>query len=70
MRQQPTHTAGEGLRAGLIAAPTAGGAHGSVWFCSALVNSDTLTVYYGVKQNQFTKQTPEPRASDPKQLTD
>ena len=35
-----------------------------VWFCSALVNSDTLTVYYGIKQSQFTKLTPEPRASD------
>ena len=33
---------------------------GPVWFCSALVNSDTLTVYYGVKQSQFTKPTPEP----------
>ena len=33
-------------------------------FCRASVNSDTLTVYYGVKQNQFTKLTPEPRASD------
>ena len=33
---------------------------GPVWFCSALVNSDTLTAYYGVKQSQFTKPTPEP----------
>ena len=37
---------------------------GPVWFCSALVSSDTLTAYYGVKQSQFTKPTPEPRASD------
>ena len=29
------------------------------------MNNDTLTVYYDVKQNQFTKPTPEPRASDP-----
>ena len=27
--------------------------------CSVLVNSDTLTVNYGVKQNQFTKPTSE-----------
>jgi hypothetical protein len=40
---------------------------GPVWFCSALVNSDTLTAYYGVKQSQFTKSTPEPRTSDPKE---
>ena len=33
---------------------------GPVWFCNALVNSDILTVYYGVKQSQFTKPTPEP----------
>ena len=32
----------------------------AVWFCSALVNSDTLTRYYGVKQSQFIKPTPEP----------
>ena len=31
-----------------------------VCFGSALVNSDTLTDYYGVKQSQFTKPTPEP----------
>jgi len=37
--------------------------HG-VWFCSASVNSDTLTIYYSVKQNQFTKLTLEPCASD------
>ena len=36
------------------------GYYGSVWFCSALVNSDTLIAYYGVKQSQFTKPTPEP----------
>ena len=29
-----------------------------------LINSDILTVNYGVKQSQFTKPTPEPRASD------
>jgi hypothetical protein len=28
------------------------------------MNSDILTTNYGVKQNQFTKSTPEPRASD------
>ena len=39
----------------------------AVWFCSALVNSDTLTVYYGVKQSQFTKPTLEPRVSDPEE---
>ena len=39
-----------------------------VWFCSALVNSDTLTAYYGVKQSQFTKPTSEPHASDLKNL--
>ena len=33
---------------------------GPVWFCSALVNSNILTAYYGVKQSQFTKPTPEP----------
>ena len=32
-----------------------------------LVNSITLTVNYGVKQNQFTKPTSEPRASDPEE---
>ena len=40
---------------------------GPVWFCSALVNSDTLTDYYGVKQSHFTKPTLEPRASDPEE---
>ena len=39
-----------------------------VWFCNALVNSDTLTVYYGVKQSQFTRPTLEPRASDPEEF--
>ena len=29
-----------------------------------LKNSDILTANYGVKQSQFTKPTPEPRASD------
>ena len=28
------------------------------------MNSDILTDNYGVKQNQFTKSTSEPRASD------
>jgi hypothetical protein len=28
--------------------------------CNVLMNSDTLTVNYGVKQNQFTKSTSEP----------
>jgi len=31
------------------------------------VNSDSLTVNYGVKQNQFTKPTSEPRTSDPEE---
>ena len=31
------------------------------------MNSDTLTAYYGVKQNQFIKPTLEPRASDPEE---
>ena len=39
---------------------------GPVWFCRALVNSDTLTAYYGVKQSQFT-QLQNPRASDPEE---
>ena len=29
-----------------------------------LINNDILTANYGVKQRQFTKPTPEPRASD------
>ena len=29
-----------------------------------LINSDILTANYGIKQNQFTKPTPEPRAND------
>ena len=33
--------------------------------CAVLVNSDSLTANYGVKQNQFTKPTSEPRTSDP-----
>jgi len=28
------------------------------------MNSDILTANYGIKQSQFTKTTPEPRASD------
>ena len=32
-----------------------------------LMNSDILTINYGVKQKQFTKSTPEPRASDPEE---
>ena len=36
--------------------------------CSVLVNSDTLTANYGVKQRQFIKPTSEPRASDLKNL--
>ena len=40
---------------------------GPVWFCSVLVNSDTLTTNYSVKQSQFTKSTLEPRASDPEE---
>ena len=35
--------------------------------CSVLVNSDTLTTNYGVKQSQFTKSTSESRASDPEE---
>ena len=35
--------------------------------CAVLVNSDILTANYGVKQNQFTKPTSEPRASDPEE---
>ena len=33
---------------------------GPFGFCNALINSDALTVYYSVKQSQFTKPTPEP----------
>jgi len=32
---------------------------------SVLVNSDSLTANYGVKQSQFTKPTSEPPTSDP-----
>ena len=32
--------------------------------CSVLVNGDTLTTNYGVKQSQFTKPTTEPRTSN------
>jgi len=35
-----------------------------------LVNSDILTANYGVKQNQFTKPTSEPRASDPEEFNE
>ena len=35
--------------------------------CSVLVNSDSLTANYDVKQSQFIKPTSEPRASDPKE---
>ena len=35
--------------------------------CAELVNSNILTVNYSVKQNQFTKLTSEPRASDPEE---
>ena len=41
-----------------------------IWFrlvCSVLVNNDTLTANYGVKQSHFTKPTSEPRASDPEE---
>ena len=31
------------------------------------MNSDILTANYGVKQSQFTKPTPAPRASDLKE---
>ena len=31
------------------------------------MNSDILIANYGVKQNQFTKPTLEPRASDPEE---
>ena len=30
-----------------------------------LINNDILTANYDIKQSQFTKPTPEPRASDP-----
>jgi len=33
--------------------------------CSVLVNSDSLTANYGIKQSQFIKSTSKPRASDP-----
>ena len=35
--------------------------------CSVVVNSDSLTINYGIKQNQFTKPTSKPRASDPEE---
>ena len=40
---------------------------GSHYNCSALGIVTTLTTNYGVKQNQFTKPTSEPRASDPEE---
>ena len=33
--------------------------------CAVLVNSDTLTANYSVKQSQLTKLTSEPRARNP-----
>ena len=38
--------------------------------CAVLINSNILTVNYSVKQNQFTKLTSEPRASDPEESTE
>jgi hypothetical protein len=35
--------------------------------CSVLVNSDSLTTNYGIKQSQFTKPTSEPHANDPEE---
>ena len=35
--------------------------------CAVLVNSDILIANYGVKQNQFTKPSSEPRTSDPEE---
>ena len=35
--------------------------------CNVLVNSDSLTANYDVKQSQFTKPTSEPHASDPEE---
>ena len=35
-----------------------------------LMNSDILTANYGVKQSQFTKPTPEPRAGDPEEFNE
>ena len=40
---------------------------GSRYDFSVLINSNILTVNYDVKQKQFTKPTPEPRASDLKE---
>ena len=41
--------------------------YGLCLVCSVLVNSDSLTVNYGIKQIQFTKITSEPCASDPEE---
>ena len=35
--------------------------------CAVLVNSDTLTVNYDIKQSQFAKLISEPRANDPEE---
>ena len=35
--------------------------------CVVLVNSEILTANYSAKQNQFTKPTSKPRASDPEE---
>ena len=35
--------------------------------CGVLVNSDTLTTNYSVKQSQFTKLTSEPNARNPEE---
>ena len=35
--------------------------------CAVLVNSDTLTNNYSVKQSQLTKLTSEPRARNPEE---
>ena len=35
--------------------------------CDVLVNSDTLTANYSVKQSQLTKLTSEPRARNPEE---
>ena len=35
--------------------------------CAVLVNSDTLTANYSVKQSQFIKLTSEPRARNPEE---
>ena len=47
-----------------------GSIYGLRLVCSVLMNSDSLTVNYGIKQNQFTKPTSEPCASDPEESND